>query len=334
MEKQRDFFEKVLFRKIKEEGIKEVVQLGDILDNRTGISFMTSRFLFEFLEWFDRNDVQLVVLAGNHDTFYRNTLEIVGIRQFESMFKNVKVVTEPTLLHENLVLVPWICDSNKDAALEFIERHGNGERFLFGHFELKDFPVNRSIVSGTGQFEPDILEGYRKVFSGHFHTPSEKGNIVYVGTPYEITWNDHGDQKRFFVLDRSTGETEMVPLKEKIFVSVLYDESLLSSDLSVFEGKILKVVLTEDFDATKYDIFLQRLEQKGKPYMVQTIDARQNDLIQTIEEGLDGVVLESPLEIVSRTVSSMSLDDADKTFILDEINTIYKFAMEQNDKTL
>lgn len=336
MEMQRKFFRDVLFPKIQKEGIREVVQLGDILDNRSGVSFLTSRFLFEFLGWFDEHDVQLHILTGNHDTFYKNTLELIGIKQFEDMFRNVRVVTEPTLLHRNFLLVPWLCDENKASVLEHLESFVPAvPTYLFGHFELSDFPVNRSVVAKEGQFERRIVEKFRTVFSGHYHTPSEKGNIVYVGTPYGLTWNDYGDQKRFFVLDHETGETEEVLTRVNPFVSLIYDESLYDTDLSVYRDKIMKIVLTEDFDETKYDIFLQKLEQQGKPHKIQTIDARgRENITETIEENLDGITLEAPLEILSRTISELEMDSEKKTYIQKEINEIYRITMEQNERLL
>lgn len=336
MDLQRKFFRDVLFPKIKSENIREVVQLGDVLDNRSGVSFLTSKFLFEFLGWFEENNVKLYILAGNHDTFYKNTLDIVGIKQFEDMYRNIRVVTEPEIVHGNFLIVPWMCDENRESILGAIERcDPKSVAYLFGHFELSDFPVNRSVVAKEGQFEVEFVKKFRTVFSGHYHTPSEKGNIVYVGTPYGFTWNDHGDRKRFFVLDQETGETEEVLTGMNPFVSVIYDESLYDSDLSVYRDKIMKIVLTEDFDETKYDIFLQKLEQQGKPYKIQTIDARgKESLAQTIEENLDGITLEAPLDILSRTISGLDTTEDGKTFIQKEINEIYRITMEQNEKLL
>ena len=48
-----------------------------------------------------------------------------------------------------------------------------------------------------------FLSKYNQVYSGHFHTISESGNIKYIGTPYTLTAGDENDIRGFYHMDES-----------------------------------------------------------------------------------------------------------------------------------
>jgi DNA repair exonuclease SbcCD nuclease subunit len=43
----------------------------------------------------------------------------------------------------------------------------------------------------------EFFRKFDTVMSGHFHHKSDDGQIYYLGTPYEIYWNDWEDKKGF-----------------------------------------------------------------------------------------------------------------------------------------
>ena len=82
----RNYFQNELFPLIKSRGVTRVIQLGDTLDKRKSIDFITSAFLIkEWLSWFDENNVELYSIIGNHDTYYKSTNELSGVKQYESL---------------------------------------------------------------------------------------------------------------------------------------------------------------------------------------------------------------------------------------------------------
>ena len=79
---------------------------------------------------------------------------------------------------------------------------------LVGHFELLNFSFNSFKVCEDGMESADILDKCNLVFSGHFHKRQHRkydnGEIVYAGNPFEMDFNDIGDQKGYYILDFSS----------------------------------------------------------------------------------------------------------------------------------
>ena len=71
------FYNEVFFPTLKKKKIKHVIHLGDVFDIRRNIDFWS-------LDWARKNifnplqdlGVTVDMMVGNHDSFYKNTLEI------------------------------------------------------------------------------------------------------------------------------------------------------------------------------------------------------------------------------------------------------------------
>ena len=61
-----------------------------------------------------------------------------------------------------------------------------------GHLELNGFVATAGHVMDHGM-DMDPFKKFKKVYSGHYHTRSNVGNIYYLGNPYEMFWNDCQD---------------------------------------------------------------------------------------------------------------------------------------------
>ena len=73
-----EYFKEELFPYILENDVKVVVQLGDILDKRRNIDFTISNYLVNtFFKFFNENEVYLYSTLGNHDVYYRQSIQSV-----------------------------------------------------------------------------------------------------------------------------------------------------------------------------------------------------------------------------------------------------------------
>lgn len=200
------FFEEFFFPYCDQNGIRHVIHLGDVFDRQTNVNFRT---LHEFQRCFLRNIVRrgmsADILVGNHDSFYKNTIEINALR---SIFHNSDELPSIRYIWEveqvvrsglNITLVPWIpypkVENFRRSVLP-----GISSPILAGHFEIQAFEM-----SGGFRMEHGIaaseLERFKLVLSGHFHKRQTRGNITYVGTPYQMDWGDYGQPKGFAILD-------------------------------------------------------------------------------------------------------------------------------------
>ena len=90
-------------------------------------------------------------------------------------------------------MVPWICDDNAEEFTEQLE--STDADVCFGHLELAGFYANQDYKCHHGT-DPEIFNKFDRVFSGHFHKKSKKGNITYLGNPYQIVLEWRGRDTR------------------------------------------------------------------------------------------------------------------------------------------
>lgn len=326
------FFKNELFPAIKAYDVQNVFQLGDILDKRKTIDFSISDYITrEFFGWFEKNKVHLFSLTGNHDMYFRNSLEIDGPSQFSESFKKVHIVKEPSLVNvkgeeiEGVCLVPWVCDENKDQVYSFLEAESSENNILLGHFEFPGFPMLKGIMSEGDSSLLDNLGIWRTIYSGHFHCPSRKGNIVYVGTPYELTWADYDDKKRFFILDIDTGEEIEIPVKEKMYRKIQYSDSTEIKASEISEGYIA-VEVAEGSDPKRLEKFMSAISS-ASPVSVTVTRKKTADVVENVIEGDSTDPLAIMLGMIEKSEVEGSVKEEMRQIAID----VFREASEEQD---
>jgi hypothetical protein len=145
----------------------------------------------------------------------------------------VSSIEELTLNGKKILMVPWLI---KDTQYynDFFNIVNSNKKYdlCFGHFAINTFEQVPNMVESKG-FPIETFKNFTQVYSGHFHIRNKIENIQYLGSPYEITWNDFGNPKGMTILDLDTMEQEFVenkisPKHVKIYLSsVIKDVSLL-----------------------------------------------------------------------------------------------------------
>lgn len=199
-----DLFFEDFFKFCDNNQVSSIIQTGDMFDVRKFVNtwcldFFKEKFISKIVE----RDITCYVIVGNHDIHFRETLKVNTPSLVLSEWKDNFVVIDKPSEHlidgkYSFLLVPWMAKSNRDDCEEAIKM--SDADYMCGHFEFNDFPMH----IGSNAKSHHKHTGYRKfktIFSGHYHTKSQKDNVVYTGTPYELTWIDSGDKKGFFVLD-------------------------------------------------------------------------------------------------------------------------------------
>lgn len=299
------FYSKVFFPYLKENGIEYIFQLGDLFDVRKNVAYVTLKYSKNiFFDKLVENKIHMVTLVGNHDSVYKNTIEVNSHRYLlDSYNHNISSFTsvgEFLLDDKKFLFIPWICQENEEEIMDHIKK--SKAEICLGHFELDGFDMYKNIPH-VGGLSPKILKKFKKVFSGHFHTQSIKGNIHYVGTPYEMTWGDYNDPKGFHVFDTETYETEFVQNPFNLFEKIVYNES---TDVKEVEEKIstkfVKVVVEEKKDFKKFDKFISKIEESS-PYDLKIVENLTDTSEVNISE--EDVVLNDTCHIISSYINEM-----------------------------
>jgi DNA repair exonuclease SbcCD nuclease subunit len=197
---------KDFFQFVDDNDIREFIQLGDMFDVRKHVdTWCLSWFKEKFVKECVDRKLLVHVIIGNHDIHYRESLEVntpnLVLSEWSDTFNVIDKPTEVAIDGKTFLLVPWIAKSNKEDVEKAIKK--SKASYLCGHFEFNGFPMHKGSVAKT-KHDHVSYGKFKKIFSGHFHTKSEKDNVIYTGTPYETTWIDANDEKGFYVIGEDT----------------------------------------------------------------------------------------------------------------------------------
>jgi len=258
----KKFYNEIVVPFIKVSKIDTVIALGDTFDKRRSINFMSLNEAKEM--WFnplEEMGVTMHMLTGNHDIYYKNTLRINAPRELLGEYGNIRVYDAPTDVNIggcDILFLPWICDDNRDRSLEKIK--DSPANVCMGHLELNGFEAHPGHVMESGM-DKNIFSKFDKVFSGHYHMKSSKGNINYLGNPYQLYWNDYGCKRGFHVFDTETLKTTFYRNPFDMFHKLYYNNGL---DIPKgLEGSYVKLIVEEKGDYAKFDWTVAQLQDSG-----------------------------------------------------------------------
>lgn len=275
--KSVDFFVKSCL----DQGVETVLHLGDVYDRRKYVNFMTAyRARKDLIEPLAYNFKEVVLLAGNHDEYYKNTHkvnsldELVGDRN-----SNLTILKEAetwTFDDTEILLVPWITESNRDHTSLQIEE--TQAMVAMGHFEFKGFLEQKGSISSKG-LEPSMFEKFSAVYSGHFHHRHRLGNIQYIGAFTEHYWSDYNDPRGFCIFDTETLEMEFIQNPYSMFHMLSYDDEKTKDilqyveniDTSGFANSFVRVVAVKKNNPYAFDLLVSKIE-KAQPYDISLVE--------------------------------------------------------------
>jgi DNA repair exonuclease SbcCD nuclease subunit len=280
----KKFLDDVFFPTLEERNIRNVIIAGDLVDRRKYVNYNTAlRLRDDFLKRIaDGYKMNAHILPGNHDIYHKDNNEVNALEVF---CRNpcFTVIDEPsTYVFDGLkvLMVPWICPENQERVMKAIEE--STADVCIGHFELQGFTMYPGMVCAHGM-SPSILSKFKLVCSGHFHSTSRKGNILYLGAPIQMTWNDYDDHRGFYILDTDTLEYEYIRNPYEIFAKIPYDDAdktmdeAIGYDYSKYSNCYVKVVVNRKTNPYWFDLFIEKLEEYATD--VKIIDTAVENII-------------------------------------------------------
>lgn len=315
---QQRFFENILFPYLEKHKC-HVIQLGDMFDHRKYIGFVGLQETYR--GFFDKLPIhtKMSTLLGNHDIAYKESLRVNSPSLLLKDYPNITIVDVPMTV-DGIDYIPWIADENRKEVHEFIKH--STSKICCGHFEISGFSMQRGIPAHDG-LDIETFDKYSLVLSGHYHTRSSRGNITYVGTPYELTWSDHKDPKGFHVLDLDTLELEFIENPYVLYESIQYDDRTPEIvDFQRFNEKYVKVIVINKSDYMAFDQFINKLNSAG----VYDVKIIENFADQVAGEINEEIALADTLHVLDDYVNSLKLDNS--TSLKNQMKSLYIQAME------
>jgi len=320
-----DFYENQFFPYVKNHPeITTFLHMGDCLDRRKYINYKIAKdFRERFIRGLDELNMPCHFIVGNHDIYYKNTLEVNCYNEL-TLPERSNVYSEPTIVtigNYDMAFIPWLTEENQSQFYSLINEPG--VQVAFGHLEVSGFEMHSGVMSQTG-ISKTIFNKFDMVMSGHFHKRSTDGHIYYLGCPYEMTWADCNDPKGFHVFDTETRTLEFIPNERRIFEKIHYNDKTTNYsevDVSQYDQKFIKVFVENRDDYYAFDKFLDRLYNDITVWDLKVVEDFSDLSVDFVS---DSVVEDSQdtLSLLDLYVSEIDTT-LDKNRIKDKLKSLY-----------
>ena len=337
------FYKDTFFPTIDEHGINTVLILGDTFDRRKYVNFYSLKRTKEmFFDELAKRGIKVHMLAGNHDTYFKNTNDVNSVRLLLKEYNNIHVIDEPCTIYltdENdrfgdkfkypIAMIPWICPENYEQSLGEIKN--TTADICMGHFEIAGFAMHRGMPSHEG-LSRDLFNRFDMVFSGHYHHRSSQDNIRYLGNPYELTWQDYNDPRGFHVFDLADRSLQFIENPNVMFHRITYDDKensiteITSKDLTKYTNTYVKVVVLNKTNPYLFDKFMNNL------YNVNPIDITIAEDFTDLTEGVEDDMIdqaEDTMTIIGKYVDGIKEEHIDNEKLKTVLKELYVEALNQ-----
>jgi DNA repair exonuclease SbcCD nuclease subunit len=312
LQSQIDFLKNQFVPYLKENNIKNIFWLGDLFDNRSSTNTKIMNSLYDFFEN-DMKDFISYIIVGNHDTYYNSSVQVNSLK-FLSNFKHVELIEEiKTIEIESckITLVPWITDNN-----EFIKEFRKTScDVCMGHFNIYGFHFNKFKISDDG-FQSKIFGNCKKVFTGHFHIRNSQKiqdtEIIYIGSPYQLTRNDIDENRGFTVLNLPDLSYDFINNKISLkYIKLKYPEKFTKDKI---KNNIIDVHVdyNESYNEDKVNKYIAKIEEFQPATIPNLFVETKYDLNGTID--LENYSIGSMLDLMREYVNGLDIGNKEEIY--------------------
>lgn len=250
--------------KLNKNSIKDVVFCGDFFHTRHQIEQTTLSCGVEFLKKFKNFNVYM--LPGNHCCYFKDNSNVHSLEPFKE-WSNVKIFDKPTTVtsrNSTYTFCPWGID---------IDTLPGGD-ILFGHFDIVNFKMNSFKVCDHGEDSEKLIQKYKQIITGHFHTRQHKiyennSSILYLGSPFQMDFGDREQERGITILDTDSMNTEFVsyttaPVHKKILLTdIIEHKENLEDFFKDLNGNFINLVVNTRIDEKILDVIKTKITQKS-----------------------------------------------------------------------
>lgn len=316
----------------KEKGIRSCLQAGDWFDVRKGLSQRTlevvrTKVVPMMQEAFD----DIWVIVGNHDMHLKHKITPNSVREALGKYEKFHIIESPeTIMVEGVCvdMIPWMCKENVDEITDFIKK--SSSKYCMGHFELTGYYFYKGLKSSG--MDPSFLDKYKEVWSGHFHTISNGGNVQYLGTPYTLTLGDANDPRGFWVFDTDAGKISFIENPCVNHFRVYFDADKWThkkSDLEkLYTNKTVKLVIEKSSSETnkkvKIDQVLDDFERICHEFSFEFVESSSGSDDDPAEQDVE---IKKTFDIIEEQIDLLEETDEVKERVRKIFSGLYAEAM-------
>lgn len=319
----KKFYDNIFFPTLEQNGITQLVDMGDTFDNRKNIDIWSLKWSKE--NYYDRLSeigIQVHTIVGNHTAYYKNTNSVNSVDLLMREYNNIKVypeITEVLIDKLKILFIPWINSDNINDSIDKIK--SSTCNVAMGHLELNGFSPYKGHIMTEGM-NSDIFNNFKLVFSGHYHTKSDNGKVFYLGNPYQLYWNDVNEVRGFHIFDTETLELDFIPNTYEMFKIVEYNDTpyQLYKYNDCFE-KYVKLIIKKKTNPKHFEKFFNKISD-ASPFELKVIDE-----IQIEDCDIEVLESEGTVAILDKYIDNAEIN-LNKSVLKTLMESIYKEASE------
>lgn len=309
-----------------------IVCLGDVYQDRKSIDIDVNNLVIDIFEDIS-SFIPVYILNGNHDLSKKTNKGNTSLRSLSNI-KNLTLITEPTLIRftqgtKNLAkaaAIPYLGDCSEENK-QLVKFAGNAD-YAFMHTDISGLKFDNGMEI-KGAVDSEKFTG--KIWSGHIHKRQETKKVIYVGSPYQLSRGEIGNQKGIYVLDVATGEFTFEPNNySPVFQKVDAEEfmNMFSNDRFNFLSNNYTDIVIKEEDLKNYkssDIYAIINESNAKRAELKVVRTDTK-----IEVDIEDYKELSIIELIDSMIDSMEdLTDESKARLKEISNKYFKAAEQQ-----
>lgn len=270
LEIHRNFFYDQFIPTVKEnyqEG-DILIHCGDVFDSRRSLDISIMNFAVQLFEDFSEIFDDIHIICGNHDIYKKNTNDVNSLKCLKWIPK-VQIHEDTNKIldiqDKKVVLMPW--NETQEQETNDLLEIGRAD-YLFCHTSVQNAVFSRNVkVEHANSI--DVFYNFKKVYTGHIHTSQKMKNVRFLGSPYELTRNDAGNKKSFWLIDfQDDSEQEFVNSVSPKYLKFDYEtiESMESSKVQeIISNNFVDVTIPNDWkDTKKLEKIIKDIAQDNK----------------------------------------------------------------------
>lgn len=233
-----------------ENDIDKIIILGDIFHKNSNVK--TSIFVPFFLKLVEMKEsgINFIFVVGNHDIYNRDYDSLIDT--FKPLGRVIKEYEEIELDGKIAGFLPYVM---KEEDLPTPDK----AQWLFTHLSIANFSFDNAYhATEKHAFREELFEDYSLVFTGHFHRHQYRKNIIYIGSPIQLSRGEVGQEKGFIVFDTDVEKWEFVEYDEAPkYIEVSSDDLKNLKNIDI-KGNFAVVFIDEkiqDFAKLRYILY-------------------------------------------------------------------------------
>jgi DNA repair exonuclease SbcCD nuclease subunit len=274
--------------------------------------------------------IEVHMLAGNHDTYFKNTNDVNSVDLLLKEYGNINVIDSPSEIYvgpHKICMMPWICPENYGDSMDMLKE--TDASICMGHFEIAGFAMHRGMPSEEG-LNRELFRKFTHTFSGHYHHKSNANDIYYLGNPYELTWQDYNDERGFHIFDFESKELDFYKNPNIMFHKIVYDDKtqsiqdIMTKDVSKYTSTYVKVVAVNKTNPYLFDQLMNKL------YMVNPLDITIVEDALDLTEGVENDNIdeaEDTVTIINKYVDALENSGIDNNKLKNMLKELYVEAL-------